>query len=243
MTATSVRGEIDAAASIVARRVGARTVVDVRGDGVLAPRRSLAGVLLAASTAGPLGGDHHHVGVEVGEGAALRVGSVSSPVVLPGTGRAATVETDVTVGSGADLRWSPEPTVVSAGSRLVGRATIRLGPGSTLVWDECVVLGRSGEPAGAAELRLDVVGPDGPLCRQGWHVGPGAPGWDGPAGFGGRRVIASRLQVDPALRADAARSLVDGRVVGGVWRHDGWSIVTLAADEIGRLDDLIEELA
>lgn len=240
MTALATRGELDAEASITARRLGSGTVVDVRGDGVLSPRRSLAGVLLAASTAGPLGGDRHRLSVDVGSTASLRVGSVSSPVVLPGTGAPATVRTDVVVGDGAVLRWSPEPTVVSAGARLLARTELRLGHGSTVVWDEALVLGRSGEEAGAAEVRLDVVGPDGALCRHAWRLGPGAPGWDGPAGLGGRRVIVSRLRVDPALTAAAPRSLEAASTVGGWWSHDGWALALVAGD---RLTDVVAELA
>lgn len=243
MTAIAARGELDAQASIRARRLGAATVVDVRGDGVLSPRRSLAGVLLAASTAGPLGGDRHRVSVEVGCGASLRVGSVSSPVVLSGTGEAATIVADAVVGDGAELRWSPEPAVVSEGSRLRQRADVRLGSEAIVVWDEAVVLGRAGESTGAAELRLDVTGSDGALCRHGWRLGPGAPGWDGPGGLGGRRVVVSRLRVGPSVAATAPRSVVDGRVVGGVWSHDGWRLAVLAGDEVGRLRELVEELA
>ena len=240
--AVAPRGELDATASIVARRSGSSSVVDVRGDGVLSPRRSLAGVLLTASTAGPLGGDRHRVEVVVGDEATLRVGSVSSPVVLPGTGAAARVAVDAEVGAGAVLRWTPEPTVVSEAARLISTASITVGPGASVVWEERIVLGRSGEAAGSAELRLDVVGPDGALCRHGWRLGAGAAGWDGPGGLGGRRVLASRLVVDAAVASGPPRSIAHDGVVGGVWSHDGWSVVTVAADEVPALDVALAEL-
>src|SRR5690606_13500369 len=58
--------------------------------------------------------------------------------------------------------------------------------------------GRHGEDPGDATVALAVTYAGRALCQQELAVGPGAPGWAGPAVLDGARVVGSALYVHPA---------------------------------------------
>lgn len=180
----------------------------LRSSPPLALRAAAGSVWLVGSAAGPLAGDRLRLVVSVGAGASLTVRSTAAMVVLGGSSvDESSLEVDVEVGPGAELRWLPEPTVATAGCRHRSTASVRLGAGAKLVWREELVLGRSGEGPGRFTSRLDVSGEGGILLRQAVTVGDGAPGWAGPAVLDGAKAGGTLLVVDPGLVVRPAPSL------------------------------------
>ena len=73
-------------------------------------------VYLVGSAAGPLGGDHTRLQVEVGAGARLSMRSAAASIVLPGAaGGASTAETELRVRAGGVLCWLLEPMLLAKG--------------------------------------------------------------------------------------------------------------------------------
>ncbi|MEZ5409030.1 MAG: urease accessory protein UreD [Acidimicrobiales bacterium] len=172
------------------------------------------GVVWVGTAAGPVGGDHLQLRVDVGPRAELRLTSVAASLVLPGPrGDTSHTATTVTAGDGARLWWCPEPTIVAAGADHRADTTVRLGDGVELVWVEEVVLGRHGETAGRLRSRLRIEGRAGaPLLCSGLDTG--RPGWDGPAGLAGCRAVAQVVLIGPpaasVLRAGALPTVEAG---------------------------------
>ncbi len=157
-----------------------------------------AHVALAAAAAGPIGGDHLRLDVEVAAGAALVVRSVAATLVLPGPhGRPSRTETHLRVAPAGTLVWLPEP-VIAAG-RCDHHATTRidLEPGARLLAREELLLGRHGETPGTVHQRLRVTLAGRPLHDQEFAVGPDVPGWHGPAVTGGHRALGTLLVITP----------------------------------------------
>ncbi|AUY48520.1 urease accessory protein UreD [Streptomyces sp. CB01881] len=174
------------------------------GAGPLAPRRTrdddgAAHVVLVGSMAAPLGGDHLALDVELADGAALTLTSAAATISLPGPGPAR-YDIDLTVGKGARLDWRPEPVVAASGSHLVLHTRITLAAGARLRYREEQILGRHhdwtrGAAPGRLTSRLTVRRAGRLLLDQQTDLGPGAPGWDGPAVLGGHRATGQRLTV------------------------------------------------
>ena len=89
---------------------------------------------------------------------------------------------------GAVLAWLPEPLVACGGCCHRSRSTVDLGEGAAAVWYEACALGRSGERAGAVQLRLDVTLAGRPLLRDGLRYPDGA---ETPAVLAGHRHTGS----------------------------------------------------
>lgn len=174
------------------------------GAGPLAPRRTRdtdggAHVVIVGSMAAPLGGDRLALAVEVADGAALTVTSAAATISLPGPGPAR-YDVELVVGEGARLDWRPEPVVAAAGSHLVLHTRITLAAGARLRYREEQILGRHhdwarGAGPGRLTSRLTVRRAGRILLDQQTDLGPGAPGWDGPAVLGGHRAIGQVLTV------------------------------------------------
>ncbi|MDI5973399.1 urease accessory protein UreD [Streptomyces sp. SL13] len=173
------------------------------GDGPLALRRTRsapgwARVTVVGAMCAPLGGDRLALDAEVAAGARLLVGSAAATVALPGAdGARATYDTNLTVGRNAELHWEPEPLIAAAGSDLAVTTRIRLTAGARLVLREIQVLGRAGEAPGHLTSRLTATLDGQPLLEQELALGPGEPGWDGPAVLGGHRAVGQLLLVAP----------------------------------------------
>ncbi len=208
---------VRAAARLVAEPDGrGGTVLPLlSGDGPIALRRTRArapwaGVTIVGAMSAPLGGDRLALEVEVRAGARVRVGSAAATVALPGHGGGrATYGVDLTVGRDAELRWLPQPLISAAGSDLATATRVRLAEGARLVLGETQVLGRSGEPPGHLVSRLTVELAGRPLLDQELALGPGEPGWSGPAVLAGHRAVGQLLVVDAAFagQSRAARVL------------------------------------
>ncbi|GAA0659230.1 urease accessory protein UreD [Kitasatospora atroaurantiaca] len=209
--AEAVTGALVAMARITAAPDGrGGTALPVlAGAGPLALRRTrgpgtAARVVVIGSMAAPLGGDHLAIRADVQPGAELSVTSAAATISLPGRESApARYDLDLTVGEGALLDWLPEPVVAAAGSHLIMTTRIDLAPGARLRYREEQVLGRHHDwarqaPPGRLTSRLTVRQGGRLILDQQTDLGPGAPGWDGPAGLGGHRTAGQLLTVGPA---------------------------------------------
>lgn len=150
-----------------------------------------AAVHLVSTAAGPLGGDDLALDLTVADGTTLEVGSVASTLVLPGRGESSMRITAV-VGSGATLRFTPEPTVLAAGCSHLMSVRLDLAPGARVLWREEIVFGRYGERPGHFYARLDATIAGRPLLRQEFTVGD--PALDSsPAVFGDATCVGTTL--------------------------------------------------
>lgn len=195
-----------ARASLVAEadgRGGTR-LTRLRGEPPLLLRRTggAAGadtiVHLVGGAAGPLGGDDLRLDLDVGPGAAVCLRTAAASVALPArSGAPSRFTVAATVASGGLLYWLPEQTVAAAGCHHTTLATVELESGAELVWRDELICGRADEPSGDAMITTSVTYAGRPLLRQTLHIGPGAPGWSGPAVLGGTTATGSLLHVHP----------------------------------------------
>lgn len=126
--------------------------------GVLAPRlisrsKDSAEVVLIATTATLLGGDHARIRIEVDDGCRLVVRDVAATVAYDGQGTAATWEVGIEIGANATLTWHAEPFVVSDGADV--RRSMRASVARTgrLLLRDTVRIGRSGQVGGSLHCR------------------------------------------------------------------------------------------
>ncbi|HKT02634.1 MAG TPA: urease accessory protein UreD [Rugosimonospora sp.] len=158
-------------------------------------------VHLVGGAAGPLGGDDLLLSIEVRAGARLRVRTAAASVALPGRDGSAS-RLRVCASVAGSLEWLPEPLVAARGCRHRVVSTVELSGDASLRWREELVCGRHAEPAGDATVSTRVMLDGRALLCQELSVGPGAPGWDGPAVLGGARAVGSLLVVCPSWNAD-----------------------------------------
>ncbi|MFD9129751.1 urease accessory protein UreD, partial [Kitasatospora sp. NPDC059571] len=202
MTATALRAAARITAAPDGR--GGTALPDLAGAGPIALRRTRATgpgarVAVIGSMAAPLGGDRLALAVAVRPGAVLTVTGAAATVSLPGAGpEPARYDLDLTVDEDAELHWLPEPVIAAAGSHLLLHTRITLAPGARLRLREELVLGRThdwtrGAPPGRLTSRLTVRRAGRTLLDQQTDLGPGAPGWDGPAVLGPHRTCGQLL--------------------------------------------------
>ncbi|MEV6974138.1 urease accessory protein UreD [Kitasatospora sp. NPDC093806] len=222
MTAAPATAGLRAHARLRAEPDGRGTVAlpVLAGAGPIALRRTrdtdgAAHVVLIGSMAAPLGGDHLTLTAEVADGAALTVTSSAATLSLPGPQPGpAHLAVHLTVGADARLDWRPEPVIAASGSHLLLHTRITLAPGARLRYREEQVLGRHhdrvrGAVPGRLTSRLTVRRAGRLLLDQQTDLGPGAPGWDGPAVLGPHRSTGQLLTVghppppEPPPGADA----------------------------------------
>lgn len=148
-------------------------------------------VHLVHGAGGPLGGDEFGLGLEVGPGARLRVGSAAATLVQPGRPAPARWTVRAALEPGGSLVWAPEPTVVCAGAELESALRVQVGAEAVAVLREVVVLGRHGEAGGGYRGTLTVdVGGRRVLAHR--TVLDGAdPVLCGPAGTAGARAVGT----------------------------------------------------
>lgn len=205
------------------------------GDGPLALRRTSRGgagaqVTVVGAMAAPLGGDRLRIEVTVRAGARLRVTSAAATVSLPGRLPAtAHYDLDLRVDDGAELQWLPEPVIAAHGSELRMTTRVRLAGSARLLLREEQILGRSGETSGRITTRLTVRRDDVVLLDQRTDLGPGAPGWDGPAVLAGHRALGQLLLCDPALAADPPTAQLLGEDAALLPLADGAAVLVTAA--------------
>jgi urease accessory protein len=156
--------------------------------------------------------------------------------VLPIT---ATLAIRAELGDGADLVADPGALVVCQGSRIDVRVELALGDGAAVEWRELIVLGRTGEPPGAATLRWDVTRLGRPVLRQFTDLDPGSGTAPGDRLTAGRRVLACALIAGPVT---AARTIAAAATAVAQRVDDQTLLVTVLDDDAAsatrRLDDL-----
>ena len=190
---------------------GKTRLTTLRSDPPVTLRATAGAVYLAASAAGPLGGDAVDVEVDVGGGAAIDVRTVAATLVLPGpTGAPSTSDYSISVGGAGRLRWLPEQTVAVRGCDHRAVTRIDLAAGAGLVWREELILGRHHEEEGSVLQRLEIDRAGAPLIRTEHALGPRWPGSVGPAGSAGHRAVGTLVVMGPAAVDVAGRVAVPG---------------------------------
>ncbi|MEV0346613.1 urease accessory protein UreD [Nonomuraea sp. NPDC050680] len=209
---------VQATARIRATRVGSTTTLPVLdGDGPFELRRNRSHgdegrVCILGAMSAPLGGDRLRIEATAEQGAHLHITSAAATVALRGpTLEHATYDVRLTVAEQARLHWLPKPLISTARSNLRQTCSIDLAATARLVLREEQVLGRVNEPPGRLTTRLTVRHDGHPLLDQQTVFGPGAPGWDGPAGIAGHRAVGHILIVDPAFEKEPPKV----RLLGG----------------------------
>ncbi|GAA1972114.1 urease accessory protein UreD [Microbacterium pumilum] len=163
--------------------------------GALAPRlisRDALRAHVAVAAAGMvlLGGDHVHVGIDVGRGCTLEIEDVGGTVAYPGA-RSSWV-LDVRIGAGGSLLWHGLPFVVTDGADVERRSAITLDSGARAVIRETLVLGRHGERGGRLVSALAVVDGGGPILLERLDANGDAPE---PGVLGSNRVLDAVIAV------------------------------------------------
>lgn len=199
-------------------------------------------VSVAASAAGPVGGDELRLDIEVGVGATLVVDTVAAALALPGPyGRRSRTETIARVAEGGTLVWLPEPVIAARGCDHHATTRIHVAADARLLAREELILGRHDEAPGIIRQRLRVTCDDDPLHDQEISLGGATPAWDGPAVTGGRGTLGSVLVADPAHTAGAEyRAAVDTDTAVLPLDQSTTLITALARDALTlrqRLDD------
>jgi urease accessory protein len=254
-TGSSVRAVARIAAEPDGR--GGTALPLLAGDGPLALRRTshpegggAAQVTIVGAMAAPLGGDRLRIEVSVAAGARLRVTSAAATVSLPGRIPApAHYDLDLSVAEGGELEWLPEPVIAAQGSELRMTTRVTLASGARLLLREEQVLGRSEEAPGRITARLTLRHNGLTALDQQTDLGPGAPGWDGPAVLAGHRAVGQLLLCEPALAERAekpatARFLTEGAAEAALLPLAGAPalLVTAAAPDGLRLRRLIDKV-
>lgn len=175
-----------------------------------------------------MGGDDIAIDLQLAEGTRATVRSVAATLALPGTG-VSHHRLRVVVGAGASLRWSPEPLVAAANCDHHTHTTVELAPDAELIWNDEVILGRSGEDPGRliSELRVERAGT--PVLHHG--IDTAGRGWTGPAVTAGRRALGLQVLVGrPAREVTPHRT---STTTLGRLDADVAVAVTVAPDAVG----------
>ncbi|GAB3418161.1 urease accessory protein UreD [Flindersiella endophytica] len=214
---------------------GTTRLTVLRSQSPLLLRRTGAGeVHLVGGAAGPLGGDHLRIEIDVEAGATLVVRTVAASVALPSHhGDWSRTEVTATVAENAALRWLPEPVIAAQGCRHRAVAEIDVTEGGHLLWRDELACGRHGEPGGDTVSRLVVDYGGAPLLAHELAVGPSALAWNGPAVLGEARAAGSLLFAgagpEPKPETDIA---VEGHYAVLPLAGQGTLVTTVAADAL-----------
>jgi urease accessory protein len=224
---------------------GGTRLAQLRGESPLLLRQTqahggLTTVHLVGGAAGPLGGDHLRLDIEVRPHAALCLRTVAAAIALPArSGARSQFVVSATVAAGGALHWLPEQTIAAAGCRHTTLTTVELDEGAWLLWRDELICGRHNEQPGDATITTSVNYAGRPLLRQTLDIGPGADGWAGPAVLGGAKATGSLLHVQPGtppsppsvLGPTAVRMPLTGPA----------SLVTATAEDAHTLRELLKE--
>jgi urease accessory protein len=234
---------VHAELAIGLHRAGDGSVV-ARGALALAPywcRWDGATLWIVGSAATPVGEDDITLELHVGEGVSATVRSVAAMVVYAGRGAGTRITTRLHVATGATLVWQPEPVIVTARAHHRAVLVADVADGGTLVIDDVVVLGRSDEAAGRFLSTTE-------LRRNGEAISltsfdTATPGWSGPGGTAGAKVVGTRVLLPAPDPQDPPRcsspsgatpgeptATVDERTVVVQPEGGGTITTTLAAD-------------
>jgi urease accessory protein len=224
----------------VLRRVRSAPPITLRQ--VLSDDPDECSLCLVGTAAGPLSGDRRDLELVVGEGARARLAATGAALSQGRAGVPARLSTTVRLAAGAVLVADPGPLIVCAGGSVQVRLTVELADDASLQWRELLVLGRTGEPPGAATLRWQVDRSGVPLLRQEIDLtDPELLAW--PGLLAGRRVLGTALLVGPGI---VARTVVGSATAVAQRLADQAVLVTVlgddAADATQRLSALCSQV-
>jgi urease accessory protein len=213
-------------------------LTDVRSEPPVSIRRSGGRILMAATAAGPVGGDDLRLDAVVATGARADIGSVGALIVWPGPdGGHSRSTTHVSVERNGHLSWCPEPTIAVAGSCHITEMTVDLEAGASCIVVEEIALGRSGEASGALDLIVRVTRGGRPLVHHAERFGPDVPGAGSSisVGNGGHVLTAVVVGVPAGMRLRPEVAIVDGGAAA--WLPGGdddvATLLAVAADRPG----------
>lgn len=190
---------------------------------------------LVGTAAGPLAGDELSLALRLRPGARAALGAAGASLAQGRGGRgAAALSVRAELGEGSSLVAHPGPLIVCAGSRVDVRLELELDVGAAVEWHELVVLGRTGEVAGAATLRWDVTRAGRPVLRQMTDLSGGLG-----VLTAGRRVLACALISDPGM---TARTLVASPVAVAQRVDEHTVLVTVLDDDAAAAAQQLNEL-
>jgi urease accessory protein len=176
---------------------GHTRLTTLRSQPPLALRPTSSALYLAASAAGPLGGDELELSIVVGRGAELLLRTVAATVALPGASGPSRLTVRLSVAAGGRLAVLPEPTVIAAGADHHTSTYAEVAAGGALTVREEVLLGRHGEPGGRYRGLLHVNVAGRPLLRHRLDLDGADPAALAPESIVGARAVGTQLQVDP----------------------------------------------
>lgn len=195
---------------------------------------------LVGTAAGPLADDDLSMSLrlQAGARATMRATGASLAQGRGGGHRGGTLSIRVDLADGSDLVADPGALIVCHGGRVDVRLELALGLDVALDWRELIVLGRTGEPAGAATLRWDVTRLGRPVLRQ--LVDLTDPAWTAWPGLtAGRRVIACALLADPA---GTPRTVVASPTSVAQRLADNTLLVTVLGDDAAAASQELDDL-
>lgn len=185
---------------------------------------------LVGTAAGPLAGDDLALDLTLRPGARAKLQAAGASLAQ-GTGGSRTLRTTVTLGAGASLVARPAPLIVAHGGRIDVAVSIDLAGDAAVEWHELIVLGRTGEPPGAATLRWDVTRAGRPVLRQFVDLAdPRLVAWRGMAN--GARVLSTALISDPLI---AARTIVHSDNAVTAKLDDSTVLTTCLTDDVASM--------
>lgn len=200
------------------------------------PRR--CDLLMVGTAAGPLAGDDLSMSLRLRAGARATLRAAAASLAQGDGSGGGTLSIRVDLADGAELIADPGALVVCQGGRVDVRLELALGRDVTLEWRELIVLGRTGEPAGAATLRWDVTRSGRPVLRQ--FVDLADPVWASWAGLtAGRRVLACALLADPA---GTPRTVVASPTAVAQRLAEQLVLVTVLSDDAAAAAQELDEL-
>lgn len=227
-------------------RRGADGRVSASGALAVAPywcRWDGATLWLVGSAATPVARDDVSLELQVDDGVVATVRSVAASIVYAGRDDGTRLHTALSVGSGAVLRWQPDPIIVTERARHMASTVIDVADGGAVLADELLMLGRLDERPGALRTSLELRRDGAPVALTG--VDTELPGWDGPGGTDGAKVVGTRVVVDPL---DRVRPVTEDppptRSCAVLRPHGGGAIATALTDDpataLARLDAILD---
>ncbi|MDP9094207.1 MAG: urease accessory protein UreD [Actinomycetota bacterium] len=223
-----------------------RTAVRVEAGGVLdhlyctppltlrriAGDRDSCALCLVGTAAGPLPGDDLHLSLRLGSRARASLSAAGASIAQGGGApMPSRLSVSAALGPGAQLEADPGAVVVCSGARVDLSVSIQLADDAAIQWRELVVLGRTGEAAGAVTLRWEVQRGGSPLLRQFVDLrDPRFAAW--PGLVAGARVMASELISAPDVQA---RTLVRSRTCVAAQLDAHSMLLTVLGDDAAQV--------
>ncbi len=207
--------------------------------------------MLVNTAGGMAGGDRFDIGIAVEAGARLRVTSASAEKIYRSLAPDAEIAVKLDIGSGAELAWLPQETILFDGACLRRTIDAEVARTGALLLAEATIFGRAamGETLVCGRLfdrwrvRVDgglvfaeTVRLDGPIAQHLAH----------PAIAGERAAIASVLKIPGGDEAVAAIRAMQQNFIGevGTSAWNGLAVARLVAPDGAALrHDLINVLA